>query len=117
MRDPAVWRVLAQAPGPAGDSTGVSDETNPWISGSMAKPADVRGERGAHKQFHVLVTTNANVYQAWQVRVMHYWYERMRERCEDEDPDGCQMGGFTRILHDKADALVDDTDVRGGQVG
>ena len=88
--------------------TGVSDETNPWISGSMAKPADVRGERGAHKKFHVLVTTNANVYQAWQVRVMHYWYERMRERCEDEDPDGCQMGGFTRILHDKADALVDE---------
>ena len=88
--------------------TGVSDETNPWISGSMAKPADVRGERGAHKKFHVLVTTNANIYQAWQVRVMHYWYERMRERCEDEDPDGCQMGGFTRILHDKADALVDE---------
>ena len=43
----------------------------------MAKPADVRGGRGAHKKFHVLVTTNANnVYQAWQLRVMHYWYER-----------------------------------------
>ena len=74
----------------------------------QAKPADTSGERGAHKKFHVLVTTNANIYQAWQVRVMHFWYNKMKKQCEAEDPDGCQMGGFTRVLHDKADKLVDE---------
>ena len=74
----------------------------------QAKPADTSGERGAHKKFHVLVTTNANIYQAWQIRVMHFWYNKMKKQCEAEDPDGCQMGGFTRVLHDKADKLVDE---------
>ena len=32
----------------------------------------------------------------------------MKKQCEAEDPDGCQMGGFTRVLHDKADKLVDE---------
>jgi hypothetical protein len=58
--------------------------------------------------FFKLVTTNANIYQAWQVRVMHFWYNKMKKQCEAEDPDGCQMGGFTRVLHDKADKLVDE---------
>ena len=39
---------------------------------------------------------------------MHFWYNKMKKQCEAEDPDGCQMGGFTRVLHDKADKLVDE---------
>ena len=37
-----------------------------------------------------------------------FWYNKMKKQCEAEDPDGCQMGGFTRVLHDKADKLVDE---------
>ena len=85
--------------------TGPRDKLNPWTSGSMAPPEDISGERGAHKRFHVVVTTNADVYQAWQVRVMYYWYREMKAR---QDPTSGQMGGFTRVLHDDADALVDE---------
>ena len=85
--------------------TGPRDATNPWTSGSMVPPEDIRGERGAHKRFHVVVTTNANVYQAWQVRVMYYWYQEQRKK---QDPTTGQMGGFTRVLHDDADALVNE---------
>jgi hypothetical protein len=85
--------------------TGSRDATNPWTSGSMVPPEDIRGERGAHKRFHVVVTTNANVYQAWQVRVMYYWYQEQRKK---QDPTTGQMGGFTRVLHDDADALVNE---------
>jgi hypothetical protein len=35
---------------------------------------DTAGEPGLHKKFHIVVTTNANIYQAWQVRVMYYWW-------------------------------------------
>jgi hypothetical protein len=82
----------------------IDDPHNKWTSGSMSTPSDTRGERGVHKKFHVVVTTNANVYQAWQVRVMYYWYLKMKEA---QGPDG-QMGGFTRVLHDDKDALVDE---------
>jgi hypothetical protein len=84
---------------------GLMDATNPWTSGSTAKPEDVNGERGAHKRFHVVVTTNANVYQAWQVRVMYYWYTKQKAM---QDPLTGQMGGFTRVLHDAPDTLVDE---------
>lgn len=85
--------------------TGPRDKLNRWTSGSMAAPEDVSGERGAHKKFHVVVTTNANIYQAWQVRVMYYWYKEMKKR---QDPIHGQMGGFTRVLHDDADSLIDE---------
>jgi hypothetical protein len=62
------------------------------------------GEKGLHKKFHVVVTTNANIYQAWQVRVMYYWYKKQKAA---QGPEG-QMGGFTRVLHDRADALVNE---------
>ena len=84
---------------------GPSDATNPWTSGTLAARADTRGERGAHKRFHVVVTTNANVYQAWQVRVMYYWFLKQKAA---QDPETGQMGGFTRVLHDRPDALVDE---------
>tara|TARA_B110000977_G_scaffold139952_2_gene177687 strand:- start:2146 stop:3726 length:1581 start_codon:yes stop_codon:yes gene_type:complete len=98
----ACW--LKHQPRPE-NPVGPSDAQNPWTSGSMSRQEDTSGERGAHKKFHVVVTTNANVYQAWQVRVMYYWYLKMKEV---QDPIDGQMGGFTRVLHDDADALVDE---------
>ena len=63
----------------------------------MVRPVDTSGEKGLHKKFHVVVTTNANIYQAWQVRVMYYWYKKQKAA---QGPEG-QMGGFTRVLHDR----------------
>lgn len=83
---------------------GPTDDSNPWTSGSMVPAKDTSGEKGLHKRFHVVVTTNANVYQAWQVRVMYYWYKKQKAA---QGPEG-QMGGFTRVLHDSADKLVDE---------
>lgn len=83
---------------------GQTEASNPWTSGALAVPTDTSGEKGAHKRFHVLVTTNAAPYQAWQVRVMYYWYKKMRDA---QGPEG-QMGGFTRVLHDAPDALMDE---------
>ena len=57
---------------------GPADALNPWISGSMEPPVDTAGEPGLHKKFHIVVTTNANIYQAWQVRVMYYWYKKQK---------------------------------------
>ena len=63
----------------------------------MMRAVDTSGEKGLHKKFHVVVTTNANIYQAWQVRVMYYWYKKQKAA---QGPEG-QMGGFTRVLHDR----------------
>lgn len=43
----------------------------------------------------------------WQSRVHYYWYKKVRAQCEAEG--GCQMGGFTRLLHSgEADDLMDE---------
>ena len=99
----ACW--LKHQPRPENPTGPADAPDNPWTSGSMAAPADVRGERGVHKRFHVVVTTNANPYQAWQVRTMHYWYLKQKAK---QDPRDGQMGGFTRVLHDQPDGLMDE---------
>ncbi|KAL6898041.1 hypothetical protein ACP4OV_006637 [Aristida adscensionis] len=67
--------------------------------GGAAAAAAAGGRRRA---FHTAVTTDGSVYNAWQCRVMYYWFKKARRARGGEE-----MGGFTRILHSgKADELV-----------
>jgi len=45
-----------------------------------------------------VLTSNGNPYSNWQTEIFYYWYQKARER----DP-GCDMGGFTRLLHARHD--------------
>ena len=43
----------------------------------------------------------------WQARVGYYWFRKIKAQCETAG--GCQMGGFTRILHSgQPDDLMDE---------
>lgn len=54
--------------------------------------------------FHTAVTSSDSAYNAWQCRVMYYWFKKAREARPD-----VEMGGFTRILHSgRADNLMDE---------
>ncbi|KAG2489819.1 hypothetical protein HYH03_011768 [Edaphochlamys debaryana] len=58
------------------------------------------------RAYHV-VTTAAGFGNEWQARIHYYWFRKQREECLRGD--GCDMGGFTRVLHTgKADALMDE---------
>ena len=51
----------------------------------------------------MVVTTDSEVYNSWQVQVCYHWYRRVKEMHPDSD-----LGGFTRLLHTgKPDALMD----------
>ncbi|EPS57590.1 hypothetical protein M569_17227, partial [Genlisea aurea] len=53
--------------------------------------------------FHTVLTASDAIYNAWQSRVMYYWYKKHKD-----DPDS-EMGGFTRILHSGApDRFMDE---------
>ncbi|XP_019173998.1 PREDICTED: hydroxyproline O-arabinosyltransferase 1-like [Ipomoea nil] len=45
------------------------------------------------KLFHTAVTASDSVYNAWQCRIMYYWFNKLK------DGPNSGMGGFTRILH------------------
>ena len=89
---------------------GAKDATNPWTSGSLAPQLPMKGDPGSHRKFHTLVTTNANVYQAWQVRLMYFHWKKQKKICLEQETkeEPCQMGGFTRVLHDKPDSLMSE---------
>ena len=89
---------------------GAKDSTNPWTSGSLAPQLPTKGDPGSHRKFHTLVTTNANVYQAWQVRLMYFHWKKQKKICLEQETkeEPCQMGGFTRVLHDKPDSLMSE---------
>jgi len=72
-----------------------------WTSGGIYEQDDPKGDRDPSRKFHVVVTTNNAIYQAWQLRVMYYHYKKQKAAQGDEG----QMGGFTRILHDTSDGL------------
>ncbi|RZS00729.1 hypothetical protein BHM03_00030483, partial [Ensete ventricosum] len=66
-------------------------------------PFDRRRAVG-RRPFHTAVTASDSVYNAWQCRVMYYWFKKVR----DATPES-EMGGFTRILHSgRPDKLVDE---------
>jgi len=55
--------------------------------------------------FHTAVTASDSVYNTWQARVMYYWFKKMKMK----GGVGCEMGGFTRILHSgKPDKFMDE---------
>ncbi|THU51431.1 hypothetical protein C4D60_Mb06t30980 [Musa balbisiana] len=68
-------------------------------------PFDRRRDEGRRpRPFHTAVTASDSVYNAWQCRVMYYWFKKVR----DATP-ASEMGGFTRILHSgRPDKLVDE---------
>lgn len=66
-------------------------------------PLDRRA-RAERRPFHTAVTASDSVYNAWQCRVMYYWFKNARASRPDSE-----MGGFTRILHyGRPDSLVDE---------
>lgn len=69
-------------------------------------PAAVVPHRGGERRYHVLVTA-AGPAVHWQCRVAYYWYLKTKRACERAGP--CDMGGWTRLLHEgRPDDLVDE---------
>ncbi|KAL4424646.1 hypothetical protein ABPG77_002264 [Micractinium sp. CCAP 211/92] len=61
------------------------------------------------EKYHVICSLGAGLYTQWQSRVAYYWYKKVKEECEQELGDKCQMGGYTRLLHSGgADLWVDE---------
>jgi hypothetical protein len=48
------------------------------------------------RRFHVVITAAGSATH-WQSRVGYYWFKKVKKQCEEAG--GCQMGGFTRLLH------------------
>jgi len=68
--------------------------------------ASAAGCQGERRPYHVLLTAQDSLYQAWQTRIMYYHYQRQRAA----DPCG-EVGGFTRMLNSatgRPDALMDE---------
>lgn len=54
-------------------------------------------------KYHMVVTADQHVYNAWQVQVCYHWYKKMKEEYPESD-----LGGFTRLLHTgQPDELMD----------
>ncbi|UPR04435.1 hypothetical protein HOP50_16g77760 [Chloropicon primus] len=54
-------------------------------------------------KYHMVVTTDSNVYNSWQVQACYYWYKKMKQQHPESD-----LGGFTRLLHTgREDDLMD----------
>lgn len=61
------------------------------------------GSGDKRRLFHTAVTASDSVYNAWQCRVMYYWFKKFK------DGPNSEMGGFTRILHSgKPDKYMDE---------
>ncbi|KAK9831741.1 hypothetical protein WJX74_007749 [Apatococcus lobatus] len=79
----------------------------PWTSGivrpSVDDAAQVAAQAG-HRAFHVVISASGPAVH-WQSRVCHFQYKRVKAVCEAAGK--CEMGGFTRLLHEgKADELM-----------
>eukprot|EP00898_Chlorokybus_atmophyticus_P005590 jgi/Chlat1/6031/Chrsp4S00489 len=96
----ACW--LKYAPHPRAPDQRKSPEVTFTAGALYEDPPE--GPQGPERNFHVAVTATDSVYQQWQMRIMYYWYKKMKA----SDPH-TQMGGFTRILHSgKPDAYMDE---------
>ncbi|EPS66914.1 hypothetical protein M569_07861, partial [Genlisea aurea] len=65
----------------------------PYPDPVIGMPASVSSARKPRRLFHTALTASDSIYNAWQSRVMYYWFKKHRDRPTSE------MGGFTRILH------------------
>lgn len=87
---------------------GMRTERKRWVGGHLGPPNSLPTSRAnkneAKKLFHTAVTANAQTYVQWQARVMYYWFKVWKAQQGD---DG-EMGGFTRVLHDKPDNFMEE---------
>ncbi|GMJ07738.1 hydroxyproline O-arabinosylatransferase 1 [Hibiscus trionum] len=65
----------------------------PSISSSSEFDPVIKMMHSKKRMFHTAVTASDGVYNAWQCRVMYYWFKQHKNGPNSE------MGGFTRILH------------------
>lgn len=88
-----------------------------WTSGILLSK-DARGGQSAtspsandDRSYHVVISAQGQATH-WQSRIHYYWYLKTRKECRElAEVDGttCDMGGFTRLLHeDKPDDLMDE---------
>ncbi|KAG2501810.1 hypothetical protein HYH03_000310 [Edaphochlamys debaryana] len=88
--------------------------TTAWTSGTIdvdinADPsadAAAQVKNGPPRVFHT-VTSAQGAAVHWQVRIHYYWWKKRKAECEKQG--GCEMGGFTRLLHSgNSDDLMDE---------
>ncbi|KAJ9555106.1 hypothetical protein OSB04_009720 [Centaurea solstitialis] len=91
-----------ELPGSSSSQGGILLSVDPIIK----MPGDRKSALTSKKRmFHTAVTASDSVYNTWQTRVMYYWFKEMKKK----GGVGCEMGGFTRILHSgKADKFMDE---------
>mmetsp|Transcript_14428 Transcript_14428/g.39084 ORF Transcript_14428/g.39084 Transcript_14428/m.39084 type:complete len:552 (+) Transcript_14428:90-1745(+) len=84
----------------------------PWTSGTIDVDLNfdplANGKKGNPKErkFHVVTSAQGGAVH-WQIRIHYYWYKKQKALCEKQG--GCEMGGFTRLLHSGApDNLMDE---------
>lgn len=85
---------------------GMRSDRKKWVGGTLTPGVPEPRSRisAPPKRFHTAVTANANPYVQWQARIMYHWF---KARKAQQSSDG-EMGGFTRVLHDKPDAFTDE---------
>lgn len=89
-----------ELPGPSNPSSNGGFSVDPVIK--LPLGSSLRKKR---RLFHTAVTASDSVYNTWQSRIMYYWFKKFKE----EGGPNCEMGGFTRILHNgKPDRFMDE---------
>ena len=84
-------------PGPSRSSSSIS------VDPVIKMPIDRSKKANSKRLFHTAVTASDSVYNAWQCRIMYYWFKKFK------DEPNSEMGGFTRILHSgKPDKFMDE---------
>lgn len=98
----------------AAEARGAAPTAAAWLRELGSRPSQRAGAAasleggcsGERKPYHVLVTAQDSLYQAWQTRIMYYHYLKQKKA----DPCG-EMGGFTRMLNSPTgagDALMSE---------
>ena len=85
------YNILISSKTPLPSSIFVDSSNDPVIK----LPKNRKSQLGlsSKRLFHTAVTASDGVYNAWQCRVMYYWFKKFQNQ------PGSEMGGFTRILH------------------
>lgn len=86
-----------------------------WTSGIALGKRKLVGEgteqSGEDRSYHVIISAQGEATH-WQSRIHYYWYLKVRKQCREQaqkDGNTCDMGGFTRLLHDdEPDDLMDE---------
>ncbi|KAK9816450.1 hypothetical protein WJX72_000477 [[Myrmecia] bisecta] len=73
-------------------------------SPKVLQAASSLGQQADRNKYHVVVSSDARVYNEWQSRIAYLWYKKVKAQFP-----GNSMGGFTRLLHSgKPDRLMDE---------